>query len=85
MRFEGLQPRPEFHFTDGSLGCQTFTFQNPAIRIDGILYVKGKQVKLLKQSSISCTSKNTRGQRGDYKGTTNANPVNDYSNKNIKP
>ncbi len=32
-------------------------------------------VKLLKQSSISLLQKNTKGQRVDYKGTTNANPV----------
>ncbi len=37
--------------------------------------------KLLKQSSISLHFENTRGQRVDYKGTTNANPVNDVQTK----
>ncbi len=43
-------------------------------------------VKLLKgrPPDIFCTSKNTRGSNNgwDYKGTTNANPVNDYSKQN---
>ncbi len=42
-------------------------------------------VKLLKQSSISLHFENTRGQRVDYKGTTNAKPGQRHSNKNIKP
>ncbi len=41
-------------------------------------------VKLLKQSSISFALRNTRGQRVDYKGTTNE-PGQRHSNKNIKP
>ncbi len=33
--------------------------------------------EIIKAEFDICTSKNTRGQRVDYKGTTNANPVND--------
>ncbi len=33
---------------------------------------------------IFCAEKH-KGSTGEYKGTTNANPVNDISNKNIKP
>ncbi len=41
-------------------------------------------VKLLKQSSIFFALRKTQGQRVDYKGTTNANPVNDIQKQNYQ-
>ncbi len=51
-----------------------------------MLYYTWKEIakhgEVLKQSSISCTSREKhKGQQVDYKGTTNANPVNDIQTK----
>ncbi len=42
-------------------------------------------VKLLKQVRYLCTSKNTKGQRVDYKGTTNATRSTTFKQKYQKP
>ncbi len=85
MRFEGFNPQP--CIADVKSRVPDFFLHFLRIQRDlriGWYYVKAaKHGEIIKAEFDIFDPLKTQGVNGGHKGTTNANPVNDYSNKNI--